>query len=38
MVHNVRVKRWGKTDVSRGKECWIDGKKPLVITGKLEFQ
>lgn len=38
LVHDVRVKKQGKTDVRRGKECWIDGKKPLVVTGKLQSQ
>lgn len=38
LVHNVRVKRWGKTDVRRGKMCWIDGRKWLVVTGKPESQ
>lgn len=38
LVHNVRVRRWGKTDVRRGKESWIDGKKQLVVTGELESQ
>lgn len=23
LVHNVRVERDGKTDVRRGKRCWI---------------
>lgn len=34
----AHAKRWGKTDMRRGEECWIDRKKPLVVTGKPESQ